>query len=268
MTTPCSSARALARAEVVERRSPAPGHAVLRLRPDAPIPARAGQFAMMRVPREPRAFLSRPMSMMGAGEVVEILVKEVGAGTRALARLVPGERVDILAPLGRAFPGPSPGITDVLVGGGVGAAPLLMYAREEARAGRQVTFLYGGRTAADLVIAREAASVSRLVTVTEDGSSGIAGIATGPLGGVLAGAGRARVLACGPLRMMEAAARAARGAGAGCVVCLEALMACGFGACLGCAVPAAAGGHLHACSDGPAVDADLVDWERLLGETR
>ncbi len=264
MRSPRNEEVSLLRTEVIERRSPASGHAILRLRPEVRVAARAGQFAMIRVPGEPRVFLGRPMSIMGAGDSIELLVQEVGKGTRALAALRAGDRLDMVAPLGRPFPDPVPGVTDVLIGGGVGAAPLLLMAREAMTAGRRVTFVYGGRSAGDLVLAREAAEVSSLVPVTEDGSAGEMGLATRPLPAILGAAGPARVVACGPVRMMAAAARIASEAGAGCVACLEALMACGVGACLGCAVPARAGGYIHVCTDGPPVDAALVEWEGLV----
>jgi len=242
------------RARVLEVIRPAPGYALIRAEPESPAPASAGQFAMLRAPG---SFLGRPMSILDSGRTIRFLVRAVGEGSRALALLDPGSVLEMIAPLGSPFPPPASG--DVLVAGGVGAAPILF----QARTGPGSTVIYGGRTASDLVLLEEMGRSSRLVLATEDGSAGTKGLATDPLAAMLDRGEARRVLACGPLAMMAAAARLAREASIPCLVCLEALMACGFGACLGCAVPAAAGGFLHACTDGPVVPADRVDWDRL-----
>jgi dihydroorotate dehydrogenase electron transfer subunit len=244
--------------------SPAPGYALLSLRPPVPVEARPGQFAMIEVSS---AMLHRPMSILAAGETLEFLIREVGTGSRALASLREGDRVRVIAPLGNSFPPPTPGVCDVLVGGGVGASPLVMHAAASARANRRPTMVYGGRTSVDLLLSAEAAAACDLVAVTEDGSRGIRGLATDPLAGLLGGAGPSRVLTCGPLPMMAATARVCAAMQIECLACLEAMMACGFGACLGCAVPARDSRILCVCSDGPVVDATEVDWEVLSAPT-
>jgi dihydroorotate dehydrogenase electron transfer subunit len=248
-------------ARVVEASRPAPGYGVIRLDPGQRVEARPGQFAMLRVPSGCRATLHRPMSILGAGPTLDFLIREVGRGSRALAGLGVGDAVEMIAPLGTPFPDPQRHERVVMVGGGVGAAPLLFQARLAAQA--RPTMIYGGRSGRDLVLADEMGRACDLVCVTEDGSLGETGLATDPLARALRGGGVDLVLVCGPVPMMHAAADLARAASVRCLACLEALMACGFGACLGCAVPAAGGGYLYACSDGPVLDAGRVDWERI-----
>ena len=263
MTGPCHEPRSLVPARVVDASRPADGYGVIRVRPERPVTARPGQFAMLGVPGHARAMLHRPMSILGAGETVDFLIREVGRGSRALARLAQGDGIEMIAPLGTPFPAPGRDERVVMVGGGVGASPLLFQARVAAQAGARPTTIYGGRSERDLVLADEMQRACELVCVTEDGSRGVRGLVTDPLAEVLAGGGVDLVLACGPLPMMEAAARLTLSASVPCLVCLEALMACGFGACLGCAVPATDGAYLYACSDGPVLEAGRVDWERM-----
>jgi dihydroorotate dehydrogenase electron transfer subunit len=260
---PCSGPRRLIAARVVDASSPAAGYGLIRVEPEQEVEARPGQFAMLGVPGGCGATLHRPMSILGSGRTLDFLIREVGRGSRALAALAQGDGLQMIAPLGTPFPPPSRRERVLMVGGGVGASPLLFQARLAAGAGAEPTMIYGGRAAADLVLAHEMRQVSDLVCTTEDGTMGERGLATDPLARALEAGGVDRVLACGPVAMMEAAAALALRASVPCLVCLEALMACGFGACLGCAVPAAGGGYLYACSDGPVLDARLVDWELM-----
>jgi dihydroorotate dehydrogenase electron transfer subunit len=261
---PCTDRLQLLGSTIEAAEAPAPGYAIVKARPEVRLEADPGQFAMLRVPPTCGAMLCRPMSILDAGRTVDFLIRDVGSGSRALARLKPGDELEMIAPLGTGFDPPGGG-SEVLCGGGVGASPLLFYAREAAARGHRVTMLYGGRTRDDLVLAGRMDDVCDLILVTEDGSAGLRGLATQPLAGLLERGGVDRVLACGPVAMMASAARLALEAGVTCHVCLEAMMACGFGACLGCAVPASPGGYIYACTDGPVVDAALVDWSLLAG---
>jgi dihydroorotate dehydrogenase electron transfer subunit len=250
--------------------------------------AEPGQFVMLRPdwgrdPLLPRAFsILRRM-----GDNVEYLIKVMGRGTALLARLQVGDRVSVLGPLGRHFPGPSSApdastVTDVLVAGGVGLAPLLWYA-EQARHKRIVEgasraplyFLYGARRAADLVLLEDiAATGAEVMLATEDGSCPAnRGPETVVTGRVTAALERlvysrrgqlrphtTRILACGPNPMMRAVAELAQTANIPCLVSLEGDMACGVGVCLGCPVSSALGHqdtrpYRYCCVDGPVFDA-------------
>jgi len=238
----------------------------------AALAARAGQFAMVRSAAWGHApLLPRPMSLLTAGDRPSILIKVVGEGTRRLAHASSGEPFDLLAPLGLPWRPCPPSHRPVLVAGGVGVAPLLFLARELASgkgsAGQRPLALYGARSAGDLPLDFELASVAELRIATEDGSRGAQGRVTVLLERALdelAAAGQAaKIYTCGPDAMMAAVATLAAARGVLCEVSLETPMACGYGVCLGCPVPRAGGkGFLYACTEGPCVDAVSIDWSK------
>jgi len=252
---------------VTHRKALPGGYTVLRLHGDA-LEAVPGQFVMIRGDWGFSPLLPRPFSLAAVeGPDVTLLVKAVGEGSRRLAALQRGEEIRVHGPLGTAFRTPKPEERLLFVGGGVGIAPLTFLARARPPSrGGSLTVVYGGRTRRDLPFAAEIAAAAENVThVTDDGSAGERGLASDAMIDLLGRAPFDRVVACGPWPMMAAAARAASAVGLACEVSLEALMACGYGICLGCAVPAAGGGYLYACSDGPVVDAGRVDWEAAGG---
>ncbi len=247
------------RAHVAEVRAMGAGYAILILDDPSPLPARPGQFVMVHGAWGNAPLLPRPMSILAAGPRLELLVKVVGEGTRRLCAAQPGEAVDVLGPLGTAFEDPPAGARAVLVGGGVGVAPLWFLAEQWARRGAtRPTFVYGGRTVQDLPGAERIAAIADLVVTTEDGSRGRHGRVTVALDELFVPG--AMVYTCGPSPMMAAVAKRAAAASVPCVASLEAPMACGFGVCLGCAVPKVGGGFLYCCVQGPVVDAASIDW--------
>jgi dihydroorotate dehydrogenase electron transfer subunit len=252
---------------VTENRSLGRGGFVLRLSPLPPLAAaQPGQFVMLRGdwgrdPLLPRAFSLLDVDADGASS---ILIKAIGRGTRLFEAALPGARVTVLGPLGRRFPAPERGVTDLLVAGGVGLAPLYWHARRAVEAGGDAELLYGARSAADLVLLDEIAAVGcPLRVTTEDGSAGLRGRVTAALEERL---GRdpagVRVLTCGPNAMMRAVVEISRARRVACFVSVEGEMACGIGACLGCAVKAAGADpdrpFAYACVDGPVFDADRI----------
>jgi dihydroorotate dehydrogenase electron transfer subunit len=261
-------------ARLVENRALARGSFVLRLAGcEALAGAVPGQFVMVRGAWGRDPLLPRAFSILRtrAGGECEILVKAVGRGTRLLEAAPAGASLHFLGPLGSRFAAPSgkwPG--DVLVAGGVGVAPLLWYA--EVERGARHHFLYGARSAADLVLLEEIRATGAQVTVTtEDGSSpdggpqAIKGRVTEALATILAAsAPGTRVLTCGPNPMMRAVVEQARAAALPCFISVEGEMACGIGACLGCAVPTDSSrtdisrAYQYACVDGPVFDANAI----------
>jgi dihydroorotate dehydrogenase electron transfer subunit len=255
---------------------------VLTFEADAPVDARAGQFAMVRSAAWGQApLLPRPMSLLTAGERPSILIKVVGEGTRRLAHASSGEPFDLLAPLGVPWHPCPEGRLPLLVAGGVGVAPLLFLARElAARGGPRALVLYGARTALDLPLDFELAAVAELRVATEDGSRGTHGRVTAllerALDELVARQQAVKVYTCGPEAMMAAVAALAAARGVPCEASLETPMACGYGVCLGCPVarapsaaasPPGSGGFLYACTEGPCVDAASIDWSRGRGVT-
>ena len=211
--------------------------------------------------------LPRPMAIYRerrrpGGADVEILYKVVGRGTALLADATPGQRIDVVGPLGRPFGMPAADERAVIVAGGTGIASVYELAVRLAADG-EVVVLLGARSAEDLMAEADFAELDvELRVATEDGSAGTRGLVTRLLEPALEGGKPARVYACGPTAMMRAVASLAAERGRPCVVSLENPMACGFGVCLGCAAPRVGGGFSLVCRDGPTFDAATVDWER------
>jgi len=232
-----------------------------------------GQFAMLSPGARPAArrddpLLPRPMAVYRQGGTaaapeIEVLYKVVGRGTALLAEARRGQCVGVVGPLGRSFPLPDPERPALLVGGGTGIASLYELAARAARRG-PVRVLLGARREAELMGRRDFEALGvELGLATENGSAGHRGLVTELLAAALEAEGPGTVYACGPTPMMRAAAELAADAGAPAWVSLENPMACGFGVCLGCAAPRLAGGFALVCRDGPVLEADTVDWERL-----
>jgi len=264
--------RRLSRLLLHRRDSIGTAYHVLTFEAGDPLDARAGQFAMVRSATWGRApLLPRPMSLLTGGDRPSILIKVVGEGTQRMAHASSGEPFDLLVPLGLPWQPCPPECRPVLVAGGVGVAPLLFLARDLAASGVRPLALYGGRSAADLPLDAELAAVTDLRVATEDGARGTRGRVTVLLEGALAelaAAGQAaKVYTCGPDAMMAAVARLCEAKGVPCEASLETPMACGYGVCLGCPVPRRdRPGYLYACTEGPCVDAERIDWSR--GGTR
>lgn len=247
---------------------PAPGHVrVDVLAPGLAARARPGQFAMVRP--GPAAggtgpFLARPLSFFDIDPVrgvVSFLVRVAGEGTRVLASRRPGDELPLSGPFGNGFP-PVSGGTLLLVAGGVGVAPFPPVARAAVAGGARVWAVVGARTRSLLMGVRELQDAgARVVTCTEDGSEGVRGTVTDALVSGLPAGSPSLAFACGPPAMLVAVARLLAGAGVPVYVSLEARMGCGFGVCRGCVVPAAGGGYLHVCQDGPVLPAGAVDLE-------
>ena len=242
--------------------------------------ARPGQFVMFRVQMSLPPLLRRPFGIFRVGflppdcegqpekEFLEILYKVVGRGTNIMRELKPGDRVEVLGPLGRGFDLGSPGEEKILVGGGIGLVPLYMLAGELVPTS-SVRLLMGGRTREDILAVTEFERLGVETYVsTDDGSLGEEGVVTQVLMRKLDKYPKATVYACGPMPMIEAVYRICSSRGVPLQVSLEALMACGVGACLGCVVKGA--GHsdenpryLCTCKEGPVFRAEQLDWSRL-----
>ena len=218
--------------------------------PEVAATARAGQFVNLGVEG---FLLRRPFSVYRAdGDRIEVVLKAVGAGTRRLLSMRPGDVVSCLGPLGRGFDfgGAGGRKTAVLVSGGLGVAPMPLAARDARAAGLQVTWVHGARTAGELCSESDGDDV---IMATDDGTSGFAGTA------VAAAPDADVVLACGPNRMLAAVADRWPEA----QVAVETYMGCGTGVCLGCAVPLTRGGYDRACTEGPVYRAADIEWTTL-----
>lgn len=257
------------RTEVVARDAYGP-YVVLRCLDQIGPSPQPGQFYMLAAAERwgggdgERPFLPRAFSVLRAtrgqhGIELHFLVEDVGPGTRRLCELGPGAGLMLVGPLGQGFRPPREDHRPVLVGGGVGIAPLAIWQDE---LGPETPVLLGFR---DQGRALGAALLSGARVATDDGSSGHHGPVTELLADEL---GRdeqpCEVYACGPPAMLEAVRRQCVGPGIPAQLAMESGMACGFGACFGCVVPTR-GGYVRLCLEGPVLDAQELDTALVPG---
>ncbi|MCL1799078.1 MAG: dihydroorotate dehydrogenase electron transfer subunit [Eggerthellaceae bacterium] len=226
-----------------------------------------GQFVHVGLPGMEGHILRRPFSVYSAcgdSGTIDILYQAVGFGTRHMAGLGPGAAVSLLGPLGRAWHPPEDTRCALLVGGGVGAAPLFLLAAELVRCGSAVDVVLGAQTADALVcrgryeaLLAGAPAKSSLRCATDDGSFGHAGFCTPLVEERLAARSYDYAAVCGPEPMMRIVIGQMEGLPLACEASLERRMACGVGACLSCVV-ATDEGMRRACVDGPVFDARKV----------
>lgn len=231
--------------------------------PNAPLPPMMpGQFAQLRVDGSKETFLRRPISINfvdAKQNQIWFLVQLVGAGSRALGRLKEGDTLNALLPLGNGFSMPvSAEKKHLLVGGGVGTAPLLYLGAQMNLMGMRPTFLLGARTKDMLLQMEDFQRVGDVYVTTEDGSAGEKGFVTQH--SILFRQRFDRISVCGPSPMMKAVAKFARANSVPCEVSLENMMACGLGACL-CCVEKTVKGNVCVCTEGPVFDINELTWE-------
>jgi len=220
-----------------------------------------GQFVEVRIDDSPSTMLRRPISIhyvdRDANELW-LLVALVGDGTRRLGSLSAGDTLNCVLPLGNGFTmAKRPDERILLVGGGVGVAPLLFFGERLKAVGAVPTFLLGARSASDLLMLDRFQAIGTVAVTTEDGSMGEKGFVTNH--SLLQQATFDRISTCGPKPMMVAVARYAAQANIPCEASLENLMACGLGACL-CCVEKTVDGNLCVCTEGPVFDTKRLLW--------
>ncbi|HDQ99695.1 MAG TPA: dihydroorotate dehydrogenase electron transfer subunit [candidate division WOR-3 bacterium] len=217
-----------------------------------------GQFLNIRVGDGPDPLLRRPLSVCDADEGrVRLAFRVVGRGTALLARTRTGDRLDVLGPLGR--PAPAPRNRNVLlVGGGIGIAPLLFTARRLAT-GNRVHAVLGARTREQLILRREFRALgTKPILTTDDGSLGFPGPVIEPAADAAAKLDRPLVFTCGPKPMLRALVRRLDPVPVWGFI--EERMGCGTGICYCCALPRKGGGWVRFCADGPVVLLNEVAW--------
>jgi len=212
-----------------------------------------GQFVNLELPGK---FLRRPISVCDwSDDGLTLLVKEAGEGTRELVHLPAGTTLDVLSGLGNGFDAAQAEKGAVLVGGGIGIAPLYGLARRMLQAGAVPTVALGFRTAADAFYLEEFEALGcRLSVSTEDGTLGVKGFVTD----ILRTLPDSRyVFACGPTPMLRAVSALPQIQGG--QFSLEARMGCGFGACVGCTIQTTSGPQ-RVCKDGPVFPKEVLAW--------
>ncbi len=250
------------------------GYALLKMgmaSPSEALPTVApGQFVQIRIDETPEVMLRRPVSInfvdYDAGELW-LLVHGIGAGTKWIISRKPQNTLNVILPLGNGFTMPAPTHQStssdgtehpmLLVGGGVGIAPLLYLAKALQEQGHKVYALLGARSANDILQRELFERYATVCITTEDGSLGQKGLVTQHT--IWDEQLFAEVFTCGPKPMMRAVAQLAQTKQLACQASLENMMACGLGACL-CCVQDTTQGHLCVCQDGPVFDTQLIKW--------
>lgn len=238
-------------------------YCLLKLSAGDPLPeVLPGQFVEVRVENSPSTFLRRPISVNyidKAANELWLLIQLVGAGTRRMATWRAGDMANIILPLGNGFTLPSPGEDKLLlIGGGVGTAPLLYLGEYLKKAGYSPVFLLGARSAGDLLQTGDFSRIGDTYVTTEDGSAGEKGYVTNH--SILQSTHFDRIYTCGPKPMMTAVAGYAAQAASECEVSLENTMACGIGACLCCVEKLNNGHNVCVCTEGPVFNIKKLSW--------
>lgn len=237
-------------------------YSLIKLTDEQPLPEMVpGQFVEVRVDNSPSTFLRRPISINFVDREANelwLLVAAIGEGTRHIVNVAPGEKLNCVMPLGNGFTMPQSAEQRVLlVGGGVGVAPLLYMGAEMKRKGIEPTFLLGARSAKDLLEIDLFRKYGRVCVTTEDGSEGERGFVTNHS---VLGEKFDMIATCGPKPMMVAVARYAYKSEVECEASLENMMACGLGACL-CCVEKTTEGNLCVCKEGPVLNIKKLLWQ-------
>ncbi len=255
-------------------------HVLLKLTQEAPLPPMLpGQFVEIRVDHSPNTLLRRPISINYVDterNELWLLVAIIGDGTHDIAAHEQGEKLNLVYPLGNSFSSldeiarqlhptttppkslsafPKPKV--LLVGGGVGIAPLLFQGQEIVKAGGVPYFLLGARSAKDLHELNYFEKLGPVFLTTEDASVGEKGFVTNH--SILDKEQCDFIQTCGPRPMMVSVARYAQKKNIGCEASLENLMACGLGACL-CCVEKTTEGNLCVCKEGPVFNIKTLLW--------
>jgi len=220
----------------------------------------SGQFVMIYLDRGDM-LLPRPISICDADKgsgLIHLVYHVVGGGTEHLAGLKPGASLRALGPLGNGFTIKDGLKSAALVGGAVGAAPLLLLSRELAGHGVKTSVFLGFRDASFL--GKEFKALGADVHIaTDSGKEGFHGNVIDLLREQ--NSAPDEFFACGPKPMLYHLARYAKEKNIPCQVCLEERMACGLGACLGCVAKSAPGFEpetIKVCCEGPVLYSDAV----------
>ena len=276
--------------KVVENIRLHPKYCLIKLTADKPLPEMVpGQFVQIRVDGSPQTFLRRPISINFVDKKANelwLLVQMIGEGTKRMAEYKPGDTMNVMLPLGNGFSIPdnsvgsyynTKGSTEktiltprssfitsdssfipLLIGGGVGTAPLLFLGETLKIIGFEPEFLLGARSRDDLMQLEDFEKIGVVHITTEDGTMGEKGFVTNH--SILREKKINMIYTCGPKPMMVAVAKYAKESGIPCEVSLENMMACGIGACL-CCVENTVKGNICVCTEGPVFNINQLTWQ-------
>jgi dihydroorotate dehydrogenase electron transfer subunit len=221
----------------------------------------AGQFFMLQTGRTHDPLLKRPFSLFRyQNGILQFLYRIRGKGTACMADIKAGETLQILGPLGNAYPVPAGDF--MAVSGGIGIASLFSLLQKYPK---KAYLFYGARNCDELLMLEEAKALAKDVCITtDDGTLGKKGLITGPLKEHIESAVFAKkpspIYTCGQTPMLKETASILNGRGLSCFASLEEVMACGVGACLGCVVKTTSG-HKRVCKEGPVFNIEDIVWQ-------
>lgn len=264
-------------------------HSLTIVAPEIGEKVRPGQFVNISCGTGRANILRRPFSVYrvhkrgGWASTIEIVFDVHGPGTHYLSQLRSHASVDVIGPLGRGFALPKRRAHCMVVGGGIGAAPMFFLADELRNDNHRVDVILGARSVGYLlnaIDARRLASVCRITT--DDGSSGDQGRVTDVMAEMIERCGTEIVYACGPHPMLAAVSRMAGEMKIPVQVAVEELMACGYGVCMTCVMPLRKASKIktsgddeityaRSCTEGPVFNGTQVIWneggsEDVVGE--
>lgn len=220
-----------------------------------------GNFAEIEIKNSQKVFLRRPFSIYDVNpenRTISFFVKVIGEGTRLLGEARKGEKLNVIYPLGNSFSIPE-GKRILVVAGGSGVAPFILYSETLSRLKKQITYLFGGRAADDIVLMDRFSEFGKVLVTTEDGSLGEKGLVTQHSIFSKDDFPFDHVVTCGPDPMMKAVAKIAQSRNKPCEASLENTMACGFGACL-CCIVETVNGNKCVCTEGPVFNVNNLKW--------
>ena len=223
-----------------------------------------GQFVHVQLTGFENHILRRPISVFDVNReegTITLVYQVVGVGTEWMTTVAEGAHLDLIGAIGQGWTVPEAGQRVLIVGGGVGSAPLFILSKMARQAGAQVDIVLAAATKDALVTLPyyTEAHGGEPVCATDDGTYGFAGFATEPAKKLLAETTYDRVYVCGPEPLMHIIANLAAEAHVPCELSMEKRMACGVGACLSCIVETV-DGRKRSCVDGPVFPAEKVVW--------
>jgi dihydroorotate dehydrogenase electron transfer subunit len=258
------------KADVIAKEEIAPGVFSLKMvSPEISRVARPGQFVNVSCCDENSNFiLRRPFCVHSVvpGRVFEILFQVVGKGTEALSKVRQHDVLDVIGPLGTGFTYSEEIKSALLIGGGIGVAPLLYLAEELTEKKVMIYSMIGAQNKHKLIKYIDFKRLSKKTfAATDDGSFGHEGTVVDLLNRTIHQLRPQVIYACGPHGMLKQIALTADDFGVDCQVSIEARMACGIGVCLGCVCQTKAGFKMT-CKDGPVFNAKDLIWDDSNGD--
>ena len=229
----------------------------------AVVPA-PGQLLTLRVSPDSVPLLRRPFAFAGfdgQARTVQIIYQKRGRGTEILSAKKPGEKIDVIGPLGNPFPINDGQGKSIAAAGGIGLGPVLFLAARLKQRGIETEFVFGCKSG-PLIPKTDLFESAGARVCTDDGSAGFAGNVVQYIEGSLKPDEKSIIYGCGPVAMLKGLSGLAQARGARAWVSLESVMACGVGACMGCAAPTSQG-YMRVCKEGPVFDGKDIIWEQM-----